>query len=71
MKCILEGTCPICGKSLPRAQLHAHIIAERPASRHEIMRSLQARHPAWMHEHGICQSCWDSHRPSPLAAHAR
>ena len=37
----------------------------------EIMRSIQARHPAWIHEHGICQSCWDSHRSWPPATAAR
>jgi hypothetical protein len=68
MKFNLEGACPICGKSFPRAQLHAHIIAERPESRHEIMRAIQARRPNWTHEHGICQNCWDSHRPLRQAA---
>ncbi|MGA2174488.1 MAG: hypothetical protein ABSH38_05850 [Verrucomicrobiota bacterium] len=70
MKWNLEGTCPICGKSFPCAQLHAHIVAERPASRHQIMRSIQACHPQWIHEHGICQSCWDSYRQSPQGADA-
>jgi hypothetical protein len=44
----LEGACPICAKSFPRAQLHSHIIAERPAMRHEIMLSIQAQNPHWI-----------------------
>ena len=71
MKCNLEGARPICGKSFPPAQLHAHIIAERPATRYEIMHSIQSRHSDWIHEHGLCQSCWDSHRPLQQAADAR
>jgi hypothetical protein len=70
MKWNLEGTCPFCAKSFPRAQLHAHILAEPPAIRHEIMQSIQGRQPDWTHERGVCQRCWDFHRQLQQAADA-
>jgi len=67
----LEGACPICAKSFPRAQLHAHIIAERPAIRRQIMQSIQAQYPNWTHVNGICQSCWNSYRQEQQVGETR
>ena len=69
----------MCGKTFSGAQLHFHIVAERPAIRERIIQSIQLRRPDWTHERGICRSCWELHRllsdtlvnPTPASAQAK
>jgi hypothetical protein len=62
MKTDLPGTCPLCGQSFPRGQLHLHIAAEPPIIRQSIMGQIKASHPGWSHELGACPSCWMSYK---------
>jgi hypothetical protein len=62
MKTSFQGTCPICGKTFLRIELHAHILAENPPIRHATMKEITDRHPDWVLVRGACESCWQTHR---------
>jgi len=65
MKTTFPGTCPLCGQSFPRGQLHLHIVAERPPVRQSVMDEIKATHPGWSHVLGACPGCWTSYKSQP------
>ena len=62
MSAALQDYCPLCGKTLPREQLNAWALEERPLIRHGTIWNIQAQFPAWSPERGTCPDCWERYR---------
>jgi hypothetical protein len=69
MKTPIQGICPLCGKTCPRAALHAHISSEPAVIRKTTLQAIQYSHPTWGAKDGACERCWNSYRDVSRVIH--
>ncbi len=62
-----ERICPLCSRVFPHEQLYDHMKSEHPHARRNAIKVIQAYHPAWVEDHGACESCWKSFRDAGQA----
>ena len=62
----VQPICALCQRANSRAQLHAHIAAQRESARRTIQ-LIKAYHPAWSEQDGVCSRCWKSYADASRA----